>query len=739
MKLYRHSILALAAFGFLSATAQETVEFEKGEKHFENYSYQRAISEFEPVEQKTTDINRKLAESYALTGDTEKSESYFAEVVNANDKTSKDVYDYAAILSMNGKHAESEKWMKEYAGLVTTDSRGAQYKAKPEFYKTLLKDNGQFEIKNLDANSAQEDFAPTFCQDLVVFTSSREGVVPIKRTWNWNGLPFLDIYAGTPDEDGELIGILQFSKQKNKKYHEGPVSFNEDGDYMVFTRNNYKGKSQDGVVKLQLFSSRLVDGFWEKEEALPYNNDEYSVGHPSLSPDGNTMYFASDMPGGKGGVDIYKASRNEDGTWGEAQNLGEKINTEGNEMFPFIHPKGEMLFFASNGHIGLGGLDVFVAQVKPNNFGKVKNLGAPVNGTKDDFSLILDKDEKKGYFASNRTEGKGDDDIYSFELLKPFTFGKTIKGKALDKSGTVLAETEIALLDNTGNQLEKVITDADGSYSFSVDPDKEFSLTGSKSDYFDGANAASTKTEEEVILVDVVLEKDPGLSLYALITDKKTGLALEGVEMTITDNMTNESEEYTTTAAGDYRKPLADKKLSDNGSYNFTFAKEGYFSKTVTYNTEFDEPGQYNVHELLELGLDPEVKDLSELIEINPINFDYNKFDIREDASFELDKIVAIMNTYDGMVVELGSHTDSRGSSAYNQKLSAKRAKASAAYIKKHITNPERIYGKGYGESQIVNKCIDGVECTEEEHEKNRRTEFKVISTGNDELNIKTN
>jgi len=201
--------------------------------------------------------------------------------------------------------------------------------------------------------------------------------------------------------------------------------------------------------------------------------------------------------------------------------------------------------------------------------------------------------------------------------------------------------------------------------------------------------------------------------------------------------MTGETVDYVTPTTGDYRRALADKKLNDRGSYNVELAKEGYFSKTITYNAEFTKPGQYDIHSNLDLSLDPEVENLAELIEINPINFDLNKYKIRKDAAIELDKIVEIMNKYPKMEVELGSHTDSRGSDAYNKKLSDRRAKASAAYIKKYITDPARIYGKGYGETQIANKCTNGIKCTPEEHEANRRTEFKVISTGNDKVIVK--
>jgi outer membrane protein OmpA-like peptidoglycan-associated protein len=326
--------------------------------------------------------------------------------------------------------------------------------------------------------------------------------------------------------------------------------------------------------------------------------------------------------------------------------------------------------------------------------------------------------------------------------LKPFNFGKQIIGTALDKEGNILANVKVDLFDDAGAVLQTVTTTEDGKYKFVVEPDKTFKLLGVKEKYFDGENTVSSTSTEFEIVADVILEKDPGLSLYALVTDKKTGKPLEAVKLIIVDNFTGEKVEISTPETGDYRKGLTDKKINDKGSYNFTLIREGYLTKTLTYNEHFVKPGQYDVHVKLDFGMDPEVKDLSEMVQINPINFDYNKYNIRKDAAIELDKIVEIMNKYPNMVIELGSHTDCRGTAKYNETLSDKRAKSSAAYIKERIINPERIYGKGYGENKIINGCAcEGKNqpvFTEEQHAVNRRTEFKVISTGNDKVNVKT-
>lgn len=736
-------ILVLSIFGLcLSSYAQEQNKstLKKAESYYEEYNYYGAIDKFSDAEDGRPDVVRKLAESFYRVGNIEKAEVLYGKLAAEDNPKADDLYMYATTLMQNKKYPQALDMMEKYESMNPDDSRPTEFLKNGNYVEQLLKEKGQFTIKNLDINSPQEDFSPVFYNGNVLFASSREGVKPIRRKWNWNKLPFLDVYQANIIANGELSNAIQFQKKLNKKYHEGPVAFSEDETLMAFTRNNYADRSSDGVVKLKIFTSKRVDGIWQEEAAFPLNNKEYSVGHPAYSPDGQWMYFASDMPGGFGGVDIYKIPVNGDGTYGEAVNLGSEINTKGNEMFPTYHESG-ILFYSSDGKPGLGGLDLFVIQIKEDgSLGKIMNIGAPINSSRDDFSFTLNKDMTSGYFASNREDGKGDDDIYAFEMLKPFIFGKILQGVAKDKKGIILADTKIELKDADGNVIESTVTKVNGAYSFVVEGDKNYELNGAKTKYFNGKSAASTFTDEQIVYADLELEKDPGLSLYALVTDKKTGLPLDKVTMTITDNMTGEEIVFKTPVTGDYRKPLLGKKINDRGSYNIKLEKAGYFGKTVTYNTLFEKPGVYNVHQNLDLGLDKLVVggDISKLIEINPIYFDFNKYNIRPDAAVELDKIVKVMNEYPGMVIELGSHTDSRGSDAYNIKLSDRRAKASAKYIKQHITTPTRIYGKGFGETKLINECSNGKKCSDEAHQENRRTEFIIIKLDGD-VKVKNN
>jgi outer membrane protein OmpA-like peptidoglycan-associated protein/tetratricopeptide (TPR) repeat protein len=653
--IMRQIILIIALVGISFTVISQNSTIKKAEQRFEQYDFENAINQYSKTENHSLDSRHKLAESYYRVGNLKKAEEIFAKLATEKEATPEDIFSYASILEERKKYSYAKTWMDKFAKLKPNDKRAISYLKCTGGYKKLQKNNNQFTINNLEINSENEDFGAVYYKDCIVFASSRVQRKAIKRRWSWNKQPFLDIYKANINENNKITNVKIFTKKINKKYHEGPVCFTSDLKKMVFTRNNYLNKSSNGTINLQLFESTLNDNEqWSEPKALPYNSPEYSVGHASISNNGTWIYFASDMPGGSGGVDIYKAKILNNGTYGTPINLGDKINTEANEMFPVIDSHG-MLFFASNGLAGVGGLDVFVAQIKEDNsIGQVKNLGTPVNSNRDDFAFILSENGKFGYLSSNRDGGKGDDDIYSVEVLKPITF----------------------------------------------------------------------------------IKPNLKIELVCKIIDKKTKEPIPGVSISLLDKTSQKSEKFVANNNGICKHKITGKKKNDETTFVGKLMKKGYFPKTINRKITFDHAGVYN----LMAELDAEVKDLREMIQINPINFDLNKYNIRPDAKIELNKIVEIMNKYPELVIELGSHTDCRGSKKYNLKLSEKRAKASAQYIKSKIIKPERIYGKGYGESQLLNKCAcEGKiksNCSEKQHAKNRRTEFKVIKTGNEKLII---
>lgn len=742
------AILVIIACVLSLSLLGQSGKLKKADNYFERLSYAYAAELYEELigsEVDSPELKSKLAYSYLKMDNYTESVNYYSQMITSSEAKPEDYYNYSYVLKQTGNYTESDKWMNTYSNQVTADLRGQLFLENTTYKSRIEKNQPFFSLENLSLNTSSADFGGYYnsSQDQVYFLTARKKTAFVKKEWSWDAKRFLDVYKASVSQDQKLGDPERVSKV-NTKFHEGPLTFSPDGSKVYYTRNNISSgkKRRDGqrIQNLKIYIAKVDEkGKWVDEVEFPYNSTNYSIGHPAITRDGKTMYLVSDMPGGFGGADIYKVQIHEDGTFGEMVNLGKEINTEGQEMFPFIDSEGR-LFFSTDGHPGLGGLDVFVALPDGDKTGKIHNLGLPVNSQYDDFAFSMSDDFKTGFLSSNREGGKGGDDIYAVQLIRPFVFSITIKGTAKDKKGEKVPFATIELKDDAGNTIGSVKADENGAYSFEADYEKNYVLEGTKEDYFDGNNRASTYTDEQVVIADVVFEKDPGLSLYAIITDKKTGKPLEGVQINLVDNMTGKSKNITSPATGDFREALFGKKLNDRGSYNLVLQKEGYFSKTVTYNTLFDQPGQYDIHALLDLSMDPEVKDLSEMIQINPINFDLNKYNIRPDAATELDKIVEVMNKYPNMVIELGSHTDCRASKAYNMKLSDRRAKASAEYIKKRITDPERIYGKGYGESRLLNHCeCEGSvksDCTEEEHEKNRRTEFKVISTGDDKLKV---
>ncbi len=748
-------IVAIVFFTLtVGAGFAQSGKLKKADNYYGRVAYAEAIplyTELLNSEVDNPEMKSRLADCYYQIGETQKAEEVYAMYVDSQESKAEDLYNYAQALKENGKYSESDKWMKAFHAKTSDDLRAKEFVGNASYLTDLNNQQPYFSINHLDVNTSYSDFGGYPAKDdEVYFVSNRRKHVSVKRFHSFNDKKFLDLYVGK--QVNNAIENPVYQTKKNKKYHEGPLCFSSDGTRVYFTRNNMSSgknrRDEKGIQNLKIYYANVTaEGAWENEQEMEINSKAYSVGHPCLSADGGTLYFASDMHGGFGGVDLYKMEVLADGTFGTPINLGEEINTEGQEMFPWMSAEG-ILFFSSDGHVGLGGLDVFAMLPDRNgNFKKRINVGKPVNSSKDDFALIMNADNTTGYLSSNRETGRGDDDIYSFQLLRPLKVNLMVQGVVADiRSGAILPGARVQLLNEVGEVIGTTKADENGGYEFTIEPDLDYSIAATNEDYFDNSTTFTTKGLDpklEVLNEDVDLEKDPGLSLYALITDAKSGDALEGVTIQITDNMTGDVETITTSATGDYMRPLADKKLDDRGSYNLSISKEGYIPKTVTYNALFDKEGQYDVHSDLDLTLDPMVSDLSELIEINPINFDLNKYKIRPDAAVELDKIVEIMNKYPNMEVELGSHTDCRASKAYNERLSDRRAKASAAYIKERITNPERIYGKGYGESKLLNDCeCEGAvksDCSEEEHEKNRRTEFKVIAVGDPNVGVQNN
>lgn len=719
---------------------------------YDSYHYNEAIYQYESIRKKDNHVLGRLADAYRLVGNSAKAEEYYAQLFASGGGSNDDLLHYAEVLKMNGKYDEALTKMEDYNSRVSGEKRIQLHIADKQYYTPLMSDNGQFKLSSLKMNSAESDFAATWCADRVVFTSSRRAFGFTSYEYNWNVKNFLNLYSFRPDSTKSTavknVKEMSIKGRLNRKYHEGPAAFNAAGTFMVFTRDRYTAKEElnnQGIRVLELwYSQKDAEGNWGEAQPMPFNNKEYNVGHASLNADASVIWFVSDMPGGFGSSDIYYSVKNTDGSWGEPINAGSQINTEGKEMFPFIHDAG-VLFFASDGHAGLGGLDIFMSTGKNQKMSRPVNLGTPVNSRQDDFALVLDGALRKGYLSSNRTGGKGSDDIYAVELLKPLRLTKRIEGLALDKqTRKVLPGSNVRLYDDQHNLVAETTADENGRYSFDVAPDALFNLNGQRDTYTDAALQVSTVTQDEVIIADLLLEHIPEISLSCFVSEVKSGSPVAGARIRIINKADGQTvADVTTDAEGFWKKDLAAALMNQKLDYSIALDKEGYVSKNLDFAYTISKEGEIKVHEQLDLtmGKIELGTDIGKLIDIKPIYFDLGKYAIRKDAAMELDKIVAVMNQYPSIVIELGSHTDCRGSASSNTSLSDKRAKASANYIISKGIPKERIYGKGYGESKLVNGCsCEGnvkSSCGEDEHQLNRRTEFVIVKINEENTRVK--
>jgi len=502
---------------------------------------------------------------------------------------------------------------------------------------------GKHSIRNLNVNTKQADFGVALLKDnKIIFASPNEKVRIIRQVWNENDQPFLDLFVGDIDSTGQIVNKRTLEGDVNRKAHEAMVTFTKDGKTVYFSANNYNNKeksirSKSGFDNIQLYKATIKEnGEWINIKKLPFNSDEFQSGLPTLNKDENKLYFVSDRPESIGKTDIYVVDVNKDGTYGEPKNMGSRINTEEREMFPFISDEN-ILYFSSNGHVGYGRLDVYASKIFDNTVSTPLNLEEPINGAKDDFAYILDNTSRKGYYSSNRKEGKGDDDIYSFNQDEKVFIEclQTIKGIVIDKdTKEILPGAMVSILNSEGNQLQ--ITAAhedDATYSFDVPCNSAYTLVGTHATYL--IEKIKVKTVNDI-------EQPP-------------------------------------------------------------------IEQNIELDTEFKAVGD-------------EV-----LVNIDRIYFGFDKWNIRPDAAEELDRVIGVMNEHPEMKIFATSHTDSRGPASYNMRLSDKRAKSTVEYIISKGIDASRITSQGFGETQLVNDCADGKRCSNDDHQLNRRTQFKVV------------
>ncbi len=633
------SLILIAGFSISSLSAQDKMT-KTADKLFKSKGeYESAIQEYKKLlgkdGVKASYVNAQIAESYRLSNRVAQAAPFYKAAIDAGIKVDSIKFQYPFALKATGDYKAASDAFSAYlaaGGRPKNMERAGKEIENLKSAEKIASTRTRIEVSNLEAlNTSAAEFSPFVQEKELIFSSSRGSTI-----YKPTGTPFTSLYKYKLDGSGpESVSELA-SNINTVNMHEASATISKDGKTLVFARSN--DGSRKGPREVGLFISKYLDGKWSDPQPMPFSDPENWFGSPAFAPDGKTLYFSSNKRGGKGGLDLYRSSLDANGQWGKVTNLGEAINTAGDEVFPYVAEDGK-LFFSSDGHAGIGGLDIFEADKDKDGNVAVRNMGVPMNSRWDDFGLAF-KTPADGYFSSNREGGKGDDDIYYFRdakndprivkfNLEGVVFSKDDKGKE-----EILASTHVVLLDAQNKQLAETQTDENGMFVFNLEPSKNYTLLSDKKDFFTKRDPIST----------VGKSPDP-----ETLFEKETVI-----------NMTH-------------------KMVLEKIKLEKTFV-------------------------------------------IDNIYYDLNKADIRPDAAIELDKIVETLNDNPTITIELSSHTDSRGDDKLNAKLSQARAESARAYIVSKGIVADRITAKGYGKTKPI--IIDA--ATEEDFQKNRRTEFKV-------------
>jgi len=646
-------LIFLLSFLILAFAFDGFAQIKKANRMYDLFKYSRAVPYYQKAAKSSKEDVRKeatikLADCYRYINDPQEARSWYMRAVEFDNIDPVNFFYLGQAARAMQEYDQAREAFLRYAELVPNDPRGSVYAGYCDLMVDWAAKGESAEVKNVrNLNSQYSDFGPAFFGDGLIYASDRNPSLLEDKRYGWTNFNYLNLYQAEPryfkDFWRDMNNPVTMSTRFNQTYHDGPAYFTPDNNMIFLTRTRIEkvrqGKSDILTFMLKIYYGELSNGKVEYKD-FPFNSNNYSVGHPTVSNDGNTMIFVSDMPGGNGGSDLYQTVLS-GGLWTTPVNLGITINSFGNEVFPTL-VNDSILYFASDGHPGYGGLDIFVSRNINGEWSVPENLYAPINSSYDDFSIAVNKDLSSGFFSSNRPGGLGNDDIYAFRNARPAV--KTI----------------------------------------SIPP---------------------------------VLPQP--LVMKGVVKDKSSGKPLEGANVFILNTKTNKVKVLQTGPDGIYSMP-AEKEIL----YLSKAVKPDFIDDCLNFRiAQGDTSKQFNIPR--DLLLDK--LEVNKSFRVENIYYDLDKWFIREDAKPALDNLVDVMKKYP-ISAELSSHTDSRATNAYNEELSQKRAEAAVRYIVLQGIDPSRLVARGYGENNLVNQCADGVTCTEDEHQANRRTEFKILS-----------
>lgn len=709
MKNMKKLLVIIFVFSIQFINAQDK-ELIRAKRFFDKTFYSEAIVLYEKLaeEKPSQEVIKNLADSYYYTNNLIKAQRYYRLLVqNYNKDLDREYYfKYAQTLKASNSYDDANKALKEYYATATSSKDSLYFQKELKELENVSAIGNRFEIKNLAINTPNSEFGAVKFKGNLVFAGVKLKPGLFDKKYKWDNATYLNLVAVPFTEINNATATINyFADELKTGVHEANAVFTKDGKTVYFTRNNSKNgkkrRNDQKISNLQIFKAELVDGKWTNIVSLPFNSPNYSTEHPALSVDEKVLYFSSDMPGSLGSFDIYSVNVNK-GAFDTPKNLGPIINTDKREQFPFVAADNK-LYFSSDGHLGYGSLDVFVSEIQGNEYSEPVNIGLPLNSNLDDFAFNIDSETKEGFFASNREGGKGNDDIYQFKEIKDLIVEdckQFIAGTITDIDTKLALENATVILQDADKKtLNTITTLADGKFSFTVPCEASYKVLAFKENYTNESKSLTLDKTRNVI-------NDASLALRSLD-------AIKQEEKQIAEN--KRKQEIIIEEENKKKEALAVVELKEKEKK----AKEAAIVAAEVKKNE-------KVKEILAQEKDV-VKDKERLIiKTDPIYFDYNMWYIRKESKVVLGRVVELMKKYPGMVIEIGSHTDSRGNAKFNENLSQKRANSTREFIIQSGIDSKRVTAKGYGESVPIVKCKTDDACSEEDHELNRRSEFVI-------------
>jgi outer membrane protein OmpA-like peptidoglycan-associated protein len=635
---------------------------------------------------------------------------YFMQLKQNNKLTEADRELLLKALRFNANYTDAYSIALESSNLYPQNKFFLLMKENNDRFNSLIEDSLRFRISDALGNSGMGDFSPTVSNNRVYYATKSSNTKAIHTTYGWDDSYFLNIkYAGlTSDstfDEGTLLRNSFISKA-----HDGPVSFSSDGQKMVITRNAVEKIKGRDVVRLSIYFSEFINNEWSEPVAFKYNDKNFNTGHAVFAEKDKAIYFVSDKTGGFGEADIYVSRLGNDGSWLEPINLGPGINTSEDELFPFV--AGTTLFFASNGHFGMGGLDLFEIDLNAGN--QPKNMGYPVNTSHDDFGIWTDSTNNKGFFSTNR--GDNVDRIMAFKRL-PITIDLQGIVYATYNEREAIPSQVVTVKNETSGKVDSLVTNEFGQFQMRLKKGESYSVSTSKEDFIlikDGFISTEGIQQDTTLFCELPL-KPTTLQVRLRVIELGTKKVIPYAKTTVTDYAINKESVLYTDDNG-----LVTIKVDRNKSYWAHASKKGFVDDNIAFNSANENDKIID----LELKLPPIVK--GDIFKLENIFYDLNKSTLRPESMLALDKLADFIIKNE-VKIELSSHTDARGSDAYNLKLSQARAQSCVDYLISKGVKKNQMIAKGYGETKLINRCKNNVTCPEEMHQENRRTEVKIL------------